>query len=323
MGVSGCARTCIWCVFDLCLETCFSCLLSQYYHSNCLHHHFTLPLRIPSPSSFFSETIQKHGVGAGGTRNISGTSHHHCRLEQALARIHSQEAALIFSSCYVANQTTLTTLGQHIKDLVFFSDEGNHNSLIEGIRNSRAAKEVYRHNDPEDLERRLKQYDVNRPKVVVFESVHSMFGTISPIEEICDIAHRYNALTFIDEVHAVGLYGQNGGGIADRDNLNHKLDIITGTLGKAFGAMGGYIAGSARLVDFVRSYGAGFIFTTAMSPMQAAAACKSVEVRSVLTPFTVACGSVWFVVLEVRTCDTFLSCNAHVCLQTTVICSCT
>ena len=244
-------------------------------------HHTCITITFPSLPLSSSETIQKHGVGAGGTRNISGTSYHHCRLEQALARIHSQEAALIFSSCYVANQTTLTTLGQHIKDLVFFSDEGNHNSLIVGIKNSLAAKEVYRHNDPEDLERRLKQYDVNQPKIVVFESVHSMFGTISPIEEICDIAHRYNALTFIDEVHAVGLYGRNGGGIGDRDNLNHKLDIITGTLGKAFGAMGGYIAGSARLVDFVRSYGAGFIFTTAMAPMQAAAALKSVEVRNV------------------------------------------
>ena len=228
---------------------------------------------------FSSRTaLKEHGCGAGGTRNISGTNPYHCKLESTLAEIHGKESALLFSSCYVANQTTLTTLGQQIKGLVYFSDEGNHNSLIEGIRCSRSDKEIYRHNDPEDLERKLRKYDKSRPKVVVFESVHSMYGTISPIEEICDIARRYNAITFIDEVHAVGLYGKRGGGIGDRDNLTHKLDIISGTLGKGFGSLGGYIAGSASLVDFIRSYGAGFIFTTAMSPVQAAAALKSVQV---------------------------------------------
>jgi 5-aminolevulinate synthase len=234
--------------------------------------------RHPSVIQAAEVALKEHGCGAGGTRNISGTNPYHCQLENTLADIHSKESALIFSSCYVANQTTLMTLGQQMKDLVYFSDEGNHNSIIEGIRCSRAEKEVYRHNDPEDLERKLRKYDKARPKVVVFESVHSMYGTISPIEEICDIAHKYNALTFIDEVHAVGLYGKNGGGIADRDHLTHKLDIISGTLGKGFGAGGGYIAGPASLVDFIRCYGAGFIFTTAMAPVLAASALKAVQI---------------------------------------------
>ena len=272
------------------------CVLYHTLHTSLCTY---IPVVLPS---LCRVALKEHGCGAGGTRNISGTNPYHCQLENTLADIHSKESALIFSSCYVANQTTLMTLGQQMKDLVYFSDEGNHNSIIEGIRCSRAEKEVYRHNDPEDLERKLRKYDKARPKVVVFESVHSMYGTISPIEEICDIAHKYNALTFIDEVHAVGLYGKNGGGIADRDHLTHKLDIISGTLGKGFGAGGGYIAGPASLVDFIRCYGAGFIFTTAMAPVLAASALKAVQVSA----------------LHMLVC-TYISTNTHVSMY---VCMC-
>jgi len=224
------------------------------------------------------ETIQKHGVGAGGTRNISGTSYFHVALEKELATLHKKESALVFSSCYVANDATLTTLGKMLPDCVYFSDEGNHNSMIVGILHSGAAKEIFQHNDPEHLEELLKKYDPMRPKIVAFESVYSMTGAICPMKEICEVAHKYNALTFIDEVHAVGLYGKHGAGVAEREGLMEELDIITGTLGKAFGVAGGYIAGSAKMVDMVRSYAAGFIFTTAMPPMQAVAARQSVQI---------------------------------------------
>ena len=222
--------------------------------------------------------MTSHGVGAGGTRNISGTSSYHCLLEKELADLHNKDGALVFSSCYNANHATFSTLGQLLPGCVYFSDKKNHASIIHGVRDGRCAKEIFNHNDPEHLEQLLKKYDRGVPKVVIFESVHSMSGDISPISELCDVAHHYNALTFIDEVHAVGLYGNRGGGVGERDGLLDKLDIISGTLGKAFGVQGGYIATSANLVDFIRSYAPGFIFTTAMSPILMAAALKSVKV---------------------------------------------
>lgn len=217
-------------------------------------------------------------MGAGGTRNISGTSYYHCQLEKELASLHKKEAGLVFSSCYVANDAILSTLGSMLPDCVIFSDAGNHASMIAGIRNSRAPKEIFRHNDSAHLEQLLRQHDVSRPKIVAFESVYSMTGDVAPIREICQVARKYNALTFIDEVHAVGLYGNEGGGITERDGLEGLCDMITGTLGKAYGVAGGYVVGSAQLIDVIRSYAAGFIFTTAMPPMQAVAARESVKV---------------------------------------------
>ena len=217
-------------------------------------------------------------MGAGGTRNISGNSYYHVALEKELADLHQKDSALIFSSCYVANDATLSTLGKMIPGCVVFSDAGNHNSMIVGIRHGGSKKEIFRHNDPEHLESLLQQYDPSVPKLVAFESVYSMSGSIAPIKEICDVAHKYNALTFIDEVHAVGLYGDRGAGIGERDHIMEDLDIISGTLGKAFGVAGGYVAGSEKMIDMVRSYADGFIFTTAMPPMQAVAALKSVQI---------------------------------------------
>ena len=224
------------------------------------------------------EALKSHGVGAGGTRNISGNSYYHVALERELADLHRKDSALVFSSCYVANDATLSTLGKMIPGCVVFSDAGNHNSMIVGIRHGGSKKEIFRHNDPGHLEELMSRYDPSTPKIVAFESVYSMSGSIAPIKAICDVAHKYNALTFIDEVHAVGLYGERGAGIGERDDIMEDLDIISGTLGKAFGVAGGYIAGSAKMIDMVRSYADGFIFTTAMPPMQAVAALKSVQI---------------------------------------------
>uniref|UniRef100_S4RFQ9 5-aminolevulinate synthase n=1 Tax=Petromyzon marinus TaxID=7757 RepID=S4RFQ9_PETMA len=230
------------------------------------------------------ETLKMHGAGAGGTRNISGTSRFHVELEKELASLHGKDAALLFTSCFVANDSTLFTLAKmlpvlpHVKGCEIYSDAGNHASMIMGIRNSHVPKFVFRHNDPAHLEEVLKRSDPSTPKIVAFETVHSMDGAVCPLEEMCDIAHKYGAITFVDEVHAVGLYGTNGGGIGDRDNVMHKMDIITGTLGKAFGCVGGYVASTASLIDTVRSYAAGFIFTTALPPMVLAGALESVRV---------------------------------------------
>ncbi|XP_031573325.1 5-aminolevulinate synthase, nonspecific, mitochondrial-like isoform X2 [Actinia tenebrosa] len=224
------------------------------------------------------ETLNEHGVGSGGTRNISGTSSYHEALEAQLAKLHDKQAALLFTSCYVANDTTLYTLGKLLPGCIYFSDAGNHASMIQGIRNSGAKKLIFRHNDPKHLEQLLREADPSAPKVVAFETVHSMTGDICPLKELCDVAHKYGAITFVDEVHAVGLYGDKGGGVADRDGLLADLDIISGTLGKAFGAVGGYIAGSTALVDTIRSYGAGFIFTTSLPPVTVNAARTSIEI---------------------------------------------
>lgn len=217
------------------------------------------------------------GAGAGGTRNISGTNHYHVLLEQELADLHEKEAALLFGSGWIANMTTLSTLCRMLPDCVVFSDALNHNSMIEGIVHARVEKRLFRHNDVADLERQLAACPSDRPKLVAFESVYSMDGDIAPIGEICDVCERYDAMTFLDEVHAVGMYGERGAGVAERDRQMHRISIVQGTLAKAFGVVGGYIAGSAPLCDFIRSYGTGFIFSSAMPPAVAAGALASVR----------------------------------------------
>ncbi|MYM55771.1 5-aminolevulinate synthase [Thalassovita mangrovi] len=222
------------------------------------------------------EALDATGAGSGGTRNISGTTVYHKRLEAELADLHGKEAALLFTSAYIANDATLSTLPKLFPGLIIYSDELNHASMIEGVRRNGGAKRVFRHNDVEHLRELLAADDPDAPKLIAFESVYSMDGDFGPIEAICDLADEFNALTYIDEVHAVGMYGPRGGGVTERDRLAHRIDIINGTLAKAYGVMGGYIAASAKMCDAVRSYAPGFIFTTSLPPAVAAGAAASV-----------------------------------------------
>src|SRR5215510_5223896 len=231
----------------------------------------------PAVIAAMHEALDTAGAGSGGTRNISGTSHYHVELEAELADLHGKEAALLFTSAYVANDTTLATLQKLLPGAVVFSDEKNHASMIAGIRNGRGAKRIWRNNDLADLEAKLRAVDRERPKIIAFESVYSMDGLMAPIGAICDLARKYGALTYLDEVHAVGLYGPRGGGLAERDGAISRVDIVNGTLAKGFGIMGGYIAASADICDAIRSYAPGFIFTTSLAPAVAAGAIASIR----------------------------------------------
>jgi 5-aminolevulinate synthase len=246
--------------------------------------------RNPQVLKKMHETLDKYGSGAGGTRNISGHNQHAVGLEAACAKLHAKEAALVFSSCYVANDATLATLGSKMPDCVILSDSMNHASMIQGIRHSGAKKIVFKHNDLVDLENKLASLPPDQPKIIAFESVYSMCGSVGPIEEICDLAEKYGAITFLDEVHAVGMYGPNGAGVAEhldyetyasgrntKGTVQDRVDIITGTLGKAYGCVGGYIAGSAAMVDTIRSLAPGFIFTTSLPPATMAGAQTAIE----------------------------------------------
>ncbi|KAE8375255.1 pyridoxal phosphate-dependent transferase [Aspergillus bertholletiae] len=255
--------------------------------------------RNPQVLQKMHQTLETYGAGAGGTRNISGHNQHAVGLEDTLARLHRKEAALVFSSCYVANDATLATLGSRLPGCVILSDSSNHASMIQGIRHSGARKMIFKHNDVADLEEKLASLPLHVPKIIAFESVYSMCGSIGPIEKICDLADKYGAITFLDEVHAVGMYGPRGAGVAEhldyevhtgtattttdtpapqpQKTIMDRVDIITGTLGKAYGCVGGYIAGSAQMVDAIRSLAPGFIFTTSLPPAVMAGAQASVE----------------------------------------------